>query len=220
MKSPPRRLLHAVAFSWLILSLQAAGAGAEELKRTYGFRAGYWIPGEQLLRDVLGSGVAVGASVSLPLRPDRWLDFEVMYWKGTGDFPPLEDETLLNAITYRTSEVTLAPLALSLRADAARIGWMQPFVLGGIDLNVVKEEVHFRQTHPEEPEQRGTNSLSNAFLGFHVGGGAQFDAGPRAVIHLEFRLSIVNADTTPVGGVVGNGVSLGGTGIFAGVRIK
>ncbi len=196
----------------------AAAEPADEPPRTYGFKAGYWIPGEKLFRDVLGSGVSLGAAYSLPLRPNRWIDFEVMYWRGSGDLADRIDSD--GTLTTATSEVTLAPLALSLRADALPMRGIQPFILGGIDLNIVKENVDFTRSEAGLPVEGGVNSISNAFFGVHVGGGAQYEISTRATLHLEARLSIVNADTGGVGGLVGNGVSLGGVGIFAGIRIK
>jgi opacity protein-like surface antigen len=208
----------------LSLSVFALGATAapvalaDETPRTYGFKAGYWIPGEKLFRDVLGSGPSLGAAYSLPLRSNRWIDFEVLYWRASGDLAPRADTD--GTLTTASSDLTLVPLALSLRADALPMRGIQPFILGGIDLNVVKEEVDFRRTGTAVRAEGGVNSISNAFFGVHVGGGAQYEISPRTSLHLEARLSIVNADTKGVGGVVGNGVSLGGFGIFAGVRIK
>lgn len=205
----------------LILAAAApaeSAAPADEQPRTYGFKAGYWIPGEKLFRDVLGPGVSIGAAYSLPLKPNRWIDFEVMYWRGSGELADRIDPD--GTLTTATSEVTLAPLALSLRADALPMRGIQPFILGGIDLNIVKEDVDFTRSEAGLPVEGGVNSLSNAFFGVHVGGGAQYEISARATMHLEARLSIVNADTRGVGGLVGNGVSLGGVGIFAGIRIK
>jgi opacity protein-like surface antigen len=191
---------------------------ADESPRTYGFKAGYWIPGEKLFRDVLGSGPVIGAVYSLPLRSNRWIDFEVLYWRGSGDLAPRVDTD--GTVTTASSDVKLVPLALSLRADALPMRGIQPFILGGIDLNVVKEEVDFKRTGTVATAEGGVNSISNAFFGVHVGGGAQYEISPSTTVHLEARLSIVNADTRGVGGVVGSGVSLGGIGILAGVRIK
>lgn len=215
----PRGISRAIALCCLILLPGATSVAADETPRTFAVKAGYWIPGEQVLRDVLGSGLSVGAAYSLPLRPGRWIDFEVLYWSGSGDLPTLIDETIPGGMTFRTSEVKLVPLALSLRAEATHIRGVQPFVLGGIDLTVVKEEVDIEQT-PAGPNTSGTNSLSNAFLGVHFGGGAQYEVSPKAIVYLEIRFSIVNADTPDVNGLIGNGVSLGGLGIFAGVRIR
>jgi opacity protein-like surface antigen len=189
---------------------------AEEIPHAYGFKAGYWIPGEELLRDVLGGGASFGVAYSLPLRPNRWLDFEALYWGGKGDMEPRYDDL---GVTNRTSKVRLIPLALSLRANGGAVGGVQPFILGGVDLNIVTEEVDIVQT-PEGPGTSGTNSLSNAFLGLHAGGGAQYEVTPKATAYIEVRVSVCNADTEDVNGVIGNGVSLGGLGIFAGVRIR
>jgi opacity protein-like surface antigen len=217
MKKRSRGLAHAVCLCCLIALVAGAAAAADETPRTYGFKAGYWIPGEELFREVLGSGISLGAAYSLPLRPNRWLDFEVLYWSGEGDFEPQIDE--LGGKTFRTSRVLLLPLALSLRAEAEPLRGIQPFVLGGIDLNIVKEEVDIVQTQ-DGPDTGGTNSLSNAFLGVHLGAGAQYKVSPRVITYLEARMSISNADTEDVDGIIGNSVSLGGLGIFAGVRIK
>jgi hypothetical protein len=211
---------YAVPFCWILLLSVATTALADETPRTYGAKVGYFIPTESLFRDVLGSGVSVGGAYSLPLRPDRWIDFEVFYWRGKGDFPPMMDETIQDAFTYRSTDVILVPFALSLRADLAPIRSLQPFVLGGIDLNIVKEEVDFVQTEPGEPDKRGTNSISNAFLGLHFAAGAGYQIKPKAFLYLELRLSVSNADTKSVGGLIGNGVSLGGAGVFAGLRIR
>ena len=205
-------------FGCLIAAFVATAALAGETPPTYGVKGGYWFPGERLFREVLGSGPSAGAVYSLPLRPDRWIDFEILYWRGSGDLDPRVDPD--GATTTASSDVTLVPLALSLRADSSPIRGIQPFIFGGIDLNVVKEEVAFVLREPGQSPTGGTNSISNAFLGLHVGGGAQYEVGRRTVIHLEARLSIVNADTEGVGGVLGRGVSLGGTGIFAGLRIR
>ncbi len=210
MSTRLRLMPHAVGCSLLILFLAATSAPADTIPRTYGFKAGHWIPGEELFRDVLGSGLLIGGSYSLSLRPDRWIDFELLYWKGEGDFSPAQNE-------IRSSSVTLVPLALSLRADLQAIRGVQPFALGGIDLNIVKEEVEIVQT---DIDQGGTNSLSNAFLGLHFGAGAQYEISPKALLYLEARLSISSADMAGVGGVVGNGTSLGGVGILAGVRTR
>jgi opacity protein-like surface antigen len=213
-----RGLALAVGTGLAVLVLAAPASSADETLRTYGFKAGYWIPGEKLFRDVLGSGFSLGAAYSLPLKSNKWIDFEVLYWRKSGDLEPRVDPD--GAVTNASSDVRLVPLALSLRAEALPIRGIQPFILGGIDLNVVKEEVDFRRVEGGLLVESGINSISNAFFGVHVGGGAQYTINPRAVLHLEARVSIVNADTRGVGGVIGNGVSLGGVGIFAGVRIK
>lgn len=208
-----------VSVCCLVLQTAAARAAPGETPRTFGFKAGYWIPGEEILRDVLGSGPSVGASYSLPIRSDRWVDFEVLYWSGSGDLPVLIDETIPNGKTFRSSKTKLVPLALSIRAEAAPVRGARPFVLGGLDLTVVKEEVNIRQTPPGS-DSGGTNKLSNAFLGFHFGGGAQYEINAKVTAYLEMRFSIVNADSPDVNGLIGNGVSLGGLGIYGGLRIR
>jgi hypothetical protein len=217
---PTHRVLLTLALGWFIASLAANTSFAEEPRRSYSFKLGYWIPSEALFREVLGSGLALGGAFSLPLRSNRWIDFQIGYWKQSGDMDPLDYETLPGAYTYRTSEVRLMPLSLSLRVEGQPWGRTRPFILGGVDLNAIREEVDFRQTHPTEPEQRGTNTISNAFLGLHFGGGAEIDIRPGNSLFLEGRLSIVNADTEGVGGIVADGVSIGGIGIFAGFRFK
>lgn len=217
MHKRSRGFAHAVILVCSILIFFGTASAADETPRTYGFKAGYWIPGEGIIRDVIGGGVSIGAAYSLPLRSNRWLDFEALYWRGEGDLDPLEDD--LGGVTYRTSRITLVPLALSLRAEAPPLRRITPFVLGGVDLNIVKEEVDIVQT-PEGPDTRGTNSLSNAFLGLHFGGGAQLEVNDKATAYVEARISISNADTEDVSGLIGNGISLGGLGIFGGVRIK
>jgi len=203
----------------LALVLQTPARAQDQTPRTFGLKAGYWIPGEGVLRDVLGSGLSVGASYSLPVRPDRWIDFEVSYWSRSGDLPVLVDEVIPGGRTYRSSNVALLPVTLSLRAEALPVKGVRPFVFGGAGLTVVKEEVHISQT-PPGPDSEGTNKLSNAFLGLQFGGGAERDVGERTAAYLEVRFSIVNADTPDVNGLIGNGVSLGGLGIYAGLRIK
>jgi opacity protein-like surface antigen len=217
---PGYRFASALAISWLVASLGTAWASAESSDRSYSFEAGYWVPTEGLLRDVLGGGVTFGGTVSLPLHEGRWIDFGLGYWRKSGDFPPLEDETLPGALTYRRSEVTLVPLSLSFRAEGTAQRGIRPFVRGGVDLNAVKESVHFRQTHPTKPVQQGTNSISNAFLGFHFSGGAEKDLNPRTSLLFQVTVSVVNADTEGVGGLVAGGVSLGGIGFLAGLRYR
>jgi opacity protein-like surface antigen len=224
---PLHRTVLALALLWVAAALGAAPAALAadpasggDSGQVYSFKAGYWMPTEGVVSDILGGGVSFGGALSLPLRSNRWLDFELSYWKRSGDFPPLEDETLPGAVTERNSEVTLVPLSLSLRVEALPMRGVKPFFLGGVDLNVVKEEVAFVQTQPDEPDLGGTNSLSNAFLGFHFGGGAEMDVRAQTPVFFEVRVSVVNADTDDVGGLVGNGVSLGGIGIFGGVRFK
>ena len=214
-----RAALTSAVLLW-VAALAPPQASAENSDRAYSFKAGYWIPTEGVVRDVLGDGISFGGALSLPLRSNRWLDFELSYWKRSGDFPPLEDETLPGAVTERRSEVTIVPLSLSLRVEALPMRGIKPFFLGGVDLNVVKEEVDFIQTQPDEPDLVGTNSLSNAFLGFHFGGGAEMDVRAQTAVFFEVRASVVNADTDDVGGLVGTGVSLGGIGMFGGVRFK
>ena len=187
MNERSRAIAHAALVAFLFAACAATASAADELPRTYGFKAGYWIPSEGLLRDVLGSGISIGAAYSVPLRPNRWLDFELLYWSGEGDLDPLSDD--LGGMTFRTSRITLVPLALSLRAVSTSVRGVRPFVLGGVDLNIVKEEVDIVQT-PEGPGTRGTNSLSNAFLGLHFGGGAQYEVNAKATAYIEARISI------------------------------
>jgi len=217
----PRSLvLTALALALSALSLAPSGAFGENQRRSYGFRVGYWIPTETLIRDALGSGVAFGGTFSLPLRSNRWIDFQLGYWSGSGDLEPLEYETIPGAVTYRTSDMRLIPLSLSLRFEGQPLSGVKPFILGGVDLNSVREEVAFRETTPGEPDNTGTNTISNAFLGFHVGGGAETDLRPTMSLFAEGRVSIVNADTEGVGGLLVGGVSLGGVWISGGLRFK
>jgi hypothetical protein len=209
-----------LALAWPVVSLAEPSTSMEEPRRSYSLKVGYWIPSEGIFRNVLGNGISFGGAFSLPLRSGRWIDFQIGYWSKSGDLAPLEYETLPGAATFRNSDIRLMPLSLSLRAEGQPLRGVRPFLLGGIDLNAIREEVTFRETTPGKPDKTGTNTLSNAFLGFHFGGGAEMDLRPTTALFLEGRVSIVNADTEGVDGLLVGGVSLGGVGISAGLRFK
>jgi len=208
----------AVFLAAFVLSPPAAAPAAEtsESGRTYSARAGYWIPEEDIMKDNLGSGLSFGASYSLPIGPRRWVDFEIIYWSGEGDLPV---EKFQGGRTFKHSKVFILPLLVGLRTEPQQFGALRLFVFGSAGLTIVKEEVQIRVEPPGE-DTEGTNTLSSAFLGVHFGGGAQYPVSPRSSAFIELRYSLGNADTDPVGGIIGNSIGLGGLGVYGGVRIR
>jgi len=105
------------------LALPAAGTAS------FGIKVSYFMPSEQVFKDIYGSGPMFGGEFGFSLsdRVGLWADGQ--YYSGTGKLTYTKEETKL----------TLVPIGAGVRVDLLTKGAARPYVGAGVRCYIYKE---------------------------------------------------------------------------------
>ena len=167
-------------------------------------RIGYFVPSEDALLTVYGTGLAYGGAVSLWSTYGWGIGFDVSNFRKTGEFL---NEEKIGKISITSINATLLWIDRNIRRSM--VGRRVYLGLGG-GIYMVDEEVR-----PGFERFRVGVSEDSAF-GFYLVSGISVAISPSTALTHETRFSLAEIDGD--GGLGGTKVNLGGYTIFLGLR--